>query len=309
MQTLFIQVDDGTEVFVRRWDKVQHPLGIVQIAHGMAEHSGRYHRFAEFLNEQGFIVVANDHRGHGKTGEKAGLMGYFAPEKGFDRVVDDLHFISQQLKRENPELPLFVFGHSMGSFLMRRYLQKYGEFVAGAILMGSGGDPGLAEKLGKFIALWQMRRRPTQPSPLLDTLSFGAFNKGIKRPRTRFDWLSRDEKEVQKYIEDPFCGMVCSAGFFFDLLTGMELIHDPKEIEGIPKDLPILVLSGEADPVGKYGRGVRQFVGQLKNHNINNIELKLYPEARHELLNELNKEEVMQDIAAWLKNHVQQGEG
>jgi len=149
--------------------------------------------------------------------------------------------------------------------------------------MGSGGDPGFAAKLGKLVARWQMRRDPTQPSPLLDTLSFGSFNKGIKAPRTKFDWLTRDPREVQKYMDDPFCGMVCSSGFFFDLLTGLQLIHDPQEIERIPKNIPLLVLSGEADPVGKYGRGVRQFVGQLKNHNINDIELKLYPEARHEL--------------------------
>ncbi|HBG10086.1 MAG: lysophospholipase [Limnochordia bacterium] len=304
MQTLFLKVDDGSEIFVRKWNEVQQPQGMVQIAHGMAEHSGRYHEFAKFLNAQGFLVAASDHRGHGKTGEKAGIRGYFAPENGFDRVVDDLHFLSQQLKAEHPELPLFLFGHSMGSFLTRRYLQRYCGTAAGAILMGSGGDPGFAAKLGKLVARWQMRRDPTQPSPLLDTLSFGSFNKGIKAPRTKFDWLTRDPREVQKYMDDPFCGMVCSSGFFFDLLTGLQLIHDPQEIERIPKNIPLLVLSGEADPVGKYGRGVRQFVGQLKNHNINDIELKLYPEARHELLNELNKTEVMQDVAVWLRSQV-----
>ncbi|HPT83446.1 MAG TPA: alpha/beta hydrolase [Limnochordia bacterium] len=297
----FLQVDDGSAIFVRTWDGVEKPRAIVQIAHGMAEHSGRYAPFAQFLNGQGYVVVASDHRGHGKTGEKAGVMGYFAPQNGFDRVVDDLRFISTTIQAQYPGLPLFLFGHSMGSFLIRRYLQKYGAQAAGAILMGSAGDPGAAAKLGKLVARWQMRRDPTKPSPLLDTLSFGAFNRGIKNPRTKFDWLSRDAAEVQKYMDDPFCGMVCSCGFFFDLLTGLELIHDPQEIEGIPKNIPLLVLSGAADPVGKYGQGVRQFVGQLKNHNITNIELKLYPEARHELLHELNRTEVMEDIAGWLK--------
>jgi alpha-beta hydrolase superfamily lysophospholipase len=296
----FVKVDDGTELFVREWKDVQSPRGILQIAHGMAEHSGRYQRFANFLNKQGFIVLANDHRGHGRTGEKAGQMGYFAPEHGFDRVVDDLHFLSNRIKEEYPELPLFLMGHSMGSFLARRYLQKYGDMLAGAILMGSAGDPGLAAKAGKFIAGLQMRKNPKAPSAVLDKLSFGAYNKGIKNPRTKFDWLSRDGQEVQKYLDDPHCGMVCSSGFFFDLLTGLQMIHDPKLIEGIPKNLPILVISGEADPVGKYGQGIRQFVGQMKNHNINNIDLKLYPEARHELLNEINRDEVMQDIAEWL---------
>ena len=301
VQTLFVKVDDGSEIFVRKWEHVSNPQGIVQIAHGMAEHSARYDRFARFLNEQGFFVIANDHRGHGKTGENAGVMGYLAPQDGFDRVVDDLHFLSMQIQAEHPRLPLFLFGHSMGSFLVRRYLQRYGPAVSGAILMGSGGDPGPAASLGKLIARWQMRRDPTKPSPLLDTLSFGAFNKGIKNPRTKFDWLSRDEREVQKYIDDPFCGIVCSSGFFFDLLTGLQLIHDPQEIERMPKDLPLLVLSGATDPVGKYGQGVHAFVNQLKRHGIQNIELKLYPQARHELLNELNKEEVMADIAVWLQ--------
>lgn len=301
MKQRFVQMDDGHQVFVRIWDQVPSPRGVVQIAHGMAEHGGRYERFARFLSDRGYVVLANDHRGHGKTGEKAGLMGYFARENGFDRVVDDLHFLTEQIKREYPNLPLFLFGHSMGSFLVRRYLQRYGREVAGAIIMGSGGDPGLAGKLGRFLARQLMRKDPTKPSPLLNKLSFGAFNKGIKNPRSEFDWLSRDAGEVQKYLDDPYCGFVCSSGFFYDLLTGMELIHSDRKIERIPKDLPLLVLSGTGDPVGKYGEGIRQFVGQLKNHNINRIELKLYPEARHELLNELNKEEVMEDIAAWLR--------
>ena len=304
METLFVQVDDGTEIFVRKWAEVENPQGVVQIAHGMAEHSGRYGGLASFLNKRGFIAVASDHRGHGQTGEKAGLMGYFAPERGFDRVVDDLHFISTKTKEERQGLPLFLFGHSMGSFFVRRYLQRYGQAVTGAIIMGSAGDPGFAARLGKLIARWQMRRDPTKPSAFLDKLSFGAYNKRIENPRTKFDWLSRDVREVQKYMDDPHCGMVCSSGFFFDLLTGLQLIHDPQEIAGMPKELPLLVLSGEADPVGGYGRGVRQFVGLLKNHGITNIELKLYPEARHELLNELNKDQVMEDIAKWLRIQV-----
>lgn len=301
MESFFLKMDDGAELFLRSWEKVAEPKGVVLIAHGMAEHGGRYARFAQFLNERCFLCAASDHRGHGKTGEKAGLMGYFAKQDGFDRVADDLHAIYTHYRERYPELPIFFFGHSMGSFLVRRYLQKYGETLQGAILMGSGGDPGFAAKVGKLIARIQMRRRATAPSKLLDSLSFGAFNKGIKNPRTKFDWLSRDAQEVQKYLSDPHCGFACSASFFFDLFTGLELIHDPKLIGQIPKELPLLVVSGEADPVGGYGRGVRQFVGQLKNHGLKSIELKLYPGARHELLNEINRREVMEDIANWLQ--------
>lgn len=301
MESFFLKMDDGAELFLRSWEQAAHPQGVSLIAHGMAEHGGRYGRFAQFLNERGFICAAGDHRGHGKTGEKAGLMGFFAEQDGFDRVVDDLHAIYHLFREKYPELPIFFLGHSMGSFLVRRYLQKYGATLQGAVLMGSGGDPGFAAKLGKLIARIQMKRGAAAPSKLLDSLSFGAFNKGIKNPRTKFDWLSRDAQEVQKYLDDPHCGFACSASFFFDLFTGLELIHDPKHIEEIPKEIPLLVVSGEADPVGGYGRGVRQFVGQLKNHGLNNIELKLYPGARHELLNELNRREVMEDIAKWLE--------
>ena len=304
-ETLFLNMDDGAENYIRRWAQVEKPQGVVQIAHGMAEHSARYDRFARFCNELDFIVVANDHRGHGQTGEKAGVVGYFAEENGFDRVVDDLYDIHRWLKKEYPQLPMFLMGHSMGSFLARRYLQKYGQTIQGAILMGSGGHPGFALKVGRFIARRQMRKDPTRPSKLLDKMSFGSYNRGVKNPETKFDWLSRDTREVQKYIEDPYCGMVCSSGFFYDLFTGLEQIHDPALITQVPKDLPILVVSGEADPVGSYGAGIAQFVGQLKAQGMDNVETKLYEGARHELLNEINKEEVMEDLGRWLKAQAQ----
>lgn len=303
-KTFFLKMDDSVEVFVRQWARVENPQGVLQIAHGMAEHSGRYARFASYLNGLGFVVVASDHRGHGQTAEKAGLMGYFAKEDGFDRVVDDLYTITRWIQGQFPKRPVILMGHSMGSFLARRYLQKYGRTLAGAILMGSSGDPGVAGKLGRQIALWQMREDPTLPSTILDRLAFGSFNKGIKSPQTKFDWLSRDPKEVQKYLDDPHCGMVCSSGLFHDLFTGLAKIHDPGQLTSIPKDLPLYVVSGGADPVGKNGSGVRRFVNQLKKQGITNIETKLYPEARHELLNETNREEVMQDLGRWLADRI-----
>jgi alpha-beta hydrolase superfamily lysophospholipase len=299
-ESLFLTMDDGMEIFVRTWTKVKRPRAVLQIAHGMVEHSARYATFAEFCNNQGIVVVANDHRGHGKTGERSGVMGYFAPQDGFDRVVDDLYSVHTWLTQEYPELPHFLMGHSLGSFLTRRYLQKYGASIDGAILMGSGGKPGFALKLAKLVVRWQMRRDPTRPSKILDKMAFGPYNRGIKHAKTKFDWLSRDDGEVQKYIEDPYCGMVASAGLFFDLFTGLEMIHEPALIQAIPKDIPILVVSGDADPVGGYGSGVAQFVGQLKKHGVKNVQMKLYPEARHELLKEVNKQEVMEDILNWL---------
>jgi len=302
--TFFLNMDDGASIFVRTWANVETPRGVLQIAHGMAEHSARYEPFARICNEQGFIVVANDHRGHGQTGEKSGVMGYFAARDGFERVVDDLHAIHTWTEEKYPGLPVFLMGHSMGSFLARRYLQKYGDSIDGAILMGSGGDPGFAVRLGKFVARMQMRKDPTKPSKLLDKMAFGTYNRNIKDARTKFDWLSRDDYEVQKYIEDPYCGIVCSSGFFYDLFTGLQTIHDPALIHHIPKAIPLLVVSGDADPVGGYGRGVAEFVGQLKKYGISNIVMKLYPGARHELLNEINKAEVVEDITKWLEERV-----
>ncbi len=307
-ETIFLTMDDGVDIFVRIWDKVDPQTGgihgVVQVAHGMAEHSARYGDFARFCNEQGFIVVANDHRGHGRTGEKSGVMGYFAEKDGFDRVVADLLAVHTWIDEKYPDIPKFLMGHSMGSFLARRYLQEYGDTINGAILMGSGGDPGFAAKVGKLVARLQMGRNPARPSNLLDKMAFGGYNRGIKDPQTKFDWLSRDNREVKKYIDDPHCGMVCSAGFFFDLFTGLKAIHDPALIHHIPKDIPIFVVSGDADPVGAYGRGIAEFVGQLKKYGVTNIEIKLYPGARHELLHETNKLKVMEDLAKWLQGIV-----
>ncbi|MFY9494549.1 MAG: alpha/beta hydrolase [Limnochordia bacterium] len=303
-RTFFFEADDQVEIFVRQWAKVDNPRAVLQIAHGMAEHSARYARFARACNEQGIIVVANDHRGHGHTGERAGVLGYFSPDNGFDRVVDDLHLLNQWLGAQYPDLPIFLLGHSMGSFLARRYIQKYASTIRGVILMGSGGDPGFAVKIAKFIALQQMKKDPTKPSPLLHKLTLGGYNRSVKNPRTSFDWLTRDHAEVDKYIADPFCGFMCSSGFYYDLFTGLELIHAPDEIKGVPPDLPILVVSGEADPVGANGKGIRQFVKLYEECGLKRIKTILYQEARHELLNETNREEAIRDIFAWLEEQL-----
>lgn len=303
-ETFLLTMNDGIDIFVRAWTRVQDPRGILQIAHGMAEHSARYNDFAKTCNEQGFIVIANDHRGHGETGERQGLLGYFSEKDGFERVVDDLYAIHTWLREKYPALPRFLLGHSMGSFVTRRYLQKYGTSIDGAILMGSGGNPGLALHIGGFIARLQMKHNPTKPSKLLDKMAFGTYNRGIKDAKTKFDWLSRDEIIVQKYLDDPHCGFVCSAGFFLDLFTGLKLIHDPVLIADIPQQIPILVVSGDRDPVGAYGKGIAEFVGQLKKYGVANITTKMYPGARHELLNETNRDDIIYDLVHWLQEQV-----
>lgn len=300
--TSFMKMQDGAEIFVRKWFGVEKPKGVLFIAHGMAEHSKRYDAFARFCNDLDLLVIANDHRGHGRTGEKAQLMGYFAPQDGFERAVDDLYEIILSVKAELPRLPVFIMGHSMGSFLVRRYVQRYGDTVQAAIFMGSAGKPGPELQIAKLIARLQMIKSPTKPSKLLDKMSFGGYNKAFKNTKTAFDWLSRDEAEVQKYIEDPQCGFVCSSGFFYDLFYGLEIIHKSAEIDKMPKELPLLVINGGSDPVG--GSGVKTFVEQLKKHGVERVTSILYPGARHEILNETNRTEVMEDVGAWLLKHV-----
>lgn len=298
---LFLTMDDRAEIYVRLWEDVKNPRAVLQLAHGMAEHIERYDRFGQACNKEGIICIGNDHRGHGRTGERSGIMGYFTPQEGFERVVDDLHTLNRWIQKQYPNLPIFLLGHSMGSLLARRYLQKYGESIAGAILIGSSGNPGLAADLGKFIAKLQMSKDPTAPSPLLDRIAFKGYNKGIINPQTKFDWLSTDPHEVKLYEQDAFCGQIFSSGFFYDLFTGLQRIHSADLIEKIPKDLPLLILSGKEDPVGKKGKGVRQFTAQYKRHGIMDLEMILYPNLRHELLNEMGREKVTSDICRWLK--------
>lgn len=298
----WLKMQDEEEVHVKKWiiNSVQ-PKAILQISHGMAEHIERYDEFAKYLVQKQVFVYGNDHRGHGKTGEKAGLYGYFAEEDGFECVVNDLNKVNQRIQEEYPNVPLYLFGHSMGSFIVRRYIQKYPSSIKGVIISGTAGSPGLAGKIGKQIAKWEIRKNGAKtPSPLLDRLSFGSFNKGIVNPRTKFDWLSCDQEQVEKYIDDPFCGFLCSAGYFYDLFTGLEKIHDEELIQHIPKELPMFIFSGDKDPVGGMSKGVRKVFKQYKQNGLRNIEATFYSGGRHEMLNEINRYDVYHEVYQWL---------
>jgi len=298
-------MNDGAEVYVKKWfDETKQPKAIVQLAHGMAEHIERYDAFAQFLVENDIFVYGNDHRGHGKTGEKAGIHGYFADVNGFERVVEDLFEISQSIRSDYANVPLFLMGHSMGSFLARRYIQKYSDLIHGVILSGTGGNPGLAGKIGKYIAKRQMKRFGSKtPSDTLNKLIFGSYNKGFES-NTGFEWLTRDQVEVHKYMNDPYCGFVCTSGFFYDLMNGLEVIHLDSEIQRIRKDLPMLIFSGDQDPVGAKTKGLVKTIQQYKNNGITNIDYTFYPEGRHEMLNELNRDEVYKDVLNWIQQQI-----
>ncbi|GCD13086.1 alpha/beta hydrolase [Clostridium tagluense] len=290
------------EIFVYKWlpDENIQVKGVVQIAHGMAETAARYEGFARALTNEGFIVYANDHRGHGKTSGQISKLGDLG-EDGFNSMVENMHQLNERIKEENHNLPIFLFGHSMGSFLTQRYICLYGGGLKGAIVSGSCGKQGITVDIARLIAKREIKKiGRAGKSNKLDELSFGSYNNSFKPNRTAFDWLSRDKKQVDKYIDDPFCGTVFTAGFFYDFLGGLKSIADPREIENVPKDLPIYIFSGDKDPVGKNGKGVLKLVKTYKEHGMVDLTYKLYKDGRHEMLNEINREEVIADVIKWL---------
>lgn len=275
---------------------------MVQVSHGMAEHSARYDRFARALTAVGYAVYANDHRGHGITTVDADV-GYFADTDGWDTVVADLAVVGAHARAEHPDIPMVLFGHSMGSTLARTYVTRHPDDVDALILSGVAGDPGVPGKVGLGIARLEARIRGRRHvSPLMNSLVFGRFNAAFKPARTDFDWLSRDPAEVDKYVDDPRCGAVFTSGFYSDMLGGLAALRHDDIIRLMPHDLPVLLISGEMDPVGgKASTGVKSVAAQLRRVGVHDVTLTIYPGSRHELLNETNRDEVTADVISWLQ--------
>lgn len=298
---------DDTDIFVYKWFPEENIVvkGIVQIAHGMAETAARYERFAEVLTKKGYVVFANDHRGHGKTAGELKNVGYLAESNGFTWLVNDMHQLSEIIKKEYPDLPLFLFGHSMGSFATQIYLMKFGKELKGAVISGSNGSQKLLHNIGFMVAKGEVKKHGRKvPSPKLNNLSFGSFNNAFKPSRTDFDWLSSDEAEVDKYIADPYCGGIFTTGFFYDFLLGLKEIDNTNNVSKVPTELPIFIFSGEKDPVGGAGKGVKKLYDTYKKYGIKDVSMKLYPGGRHEMLNEVNREVVMENVVKWLDKHI-----
>jgi alpha-beta hydrolase superfamily lysophospholipase len=295
------QADDGKPIFVYRWlpDEGTKTVGTVHVAHGMGEHAARYARFAEALTARGFAVYANDHRGHGKTGEDE--LGY-AGKDGFRRIAADLIALIAHEKAEQKGLPFFAFGHSMGSFLTQEVLIQAGGSLAGAILSASSGKPNLLAQAGRVVARAERARLGARErSSLLTKLSFDAFNKAFAPNRTAFDWLSRDEHEVDKYVADPLCGFPVSTQLWVDLLDGTASIAKVERQARVPKELPILIIAGSEDPVSDRTKNLRPLVTAYQQAGIRDVTHTFYAGGRHELLNETNRDEVTSDIIGWLE--------
>lgn len=299
-----IQSTDGTVIQAYRWkDTNKEVIAAIQIAHGMAEHSLRYEPFIAFLTAHGFIVYANDHRGHGKSISDETSKGYFAKRNGFEKVVEDTYLLTNIIKKENENIPLFLFGHSMGSLIFRRYIQRYNKAnIAGVILSGTAGNPGFIGKVGLILAKFErLIKGHKKSSPLMDKLIFGDHNKRFQPVRTKHDFLTRDETVVDAYVADDNCGFICTTSFYVDLLEGTIKIHRNEEITKIDKQLPIFLLAGDDDPVGDYGEGVQAVYEQYLQNGLQQVSIKLYEQGRHEMLNELNKMEVYTDILNWIE--------
>ena len=300
--------EEQVRVYAYRWlpDPEISVKGIVQIAHGMAEGAHRYERVANYLTDRGYIVYAHDHRGHGRTAKDLDDIGILAEKEGFKCLVKDLYSLTQLIKKENAQLPLFLLSHSMGSFVAQAYIMRYGKELDGVILSGTNGKQGFILDIGLWVAKQQVKKKGRNAkSPEMDKLIFGTYNKQFKPNRTSFDWLSRDEKEVDKYIEDPYCGSVFTAGFFEDFLTGLKYVGSLENKKTIPLDLPIYIFAGDKDPVGRNGKGIYDLVKDYEKVGIKNVTYKLYPEGRHEMFNEINRKEVMEDVVKWLDSLIE----
>jgi alpha-beta hydrolase superfamily lysophospholipase len=295
------RADDGQSLLGRRWLPDGPPRAIVQIAHGLAEHSARYARIAGALNAAGYAVYANDHRGHGPKAAPADL-GHFADEGGWDKVVGDLWTLNRRIAAEQPGTPIIFLGHSLGSFLGRSFIAEHSDALAGAALSGSNGKPPPIATLGRLIARAErLRLGKRGKSQLIFQMWFGDYNKPFKPARTAFDWLSRDARQVDAYVADPLCGFPFTTQLAIDVLDALSYVTGRESLAPIRKDMPLYVFSGERDPVGANIQGL---IGDLKAAGLTRLTTRIYPDARHETLNETNRDEVTRDLVAWLDGAV-----
>ena len=302
----FISSNNVNRIHVMLWLPEGEVKCILQISHGMVEHIGRYAAFAKYLNRFGILVVGNDHLGHGKSVASDDDLGYFGEGDASKNLVRDLHTVTSNMKKRYPNIPYFIMGHSMGSFLVRRYIMTYGDDVDGAILMGTGDPKPAAIAAGKALVKGLVKAQGEHyRSTVVNKVMFGLYNSRIENKRTEKDWLTRDNAEVDKYLSDKKCNFIFTLNGDMTLLDTLTYIQNDRHIEKIPKDLPIYMVSGLSDPVGDYGDGVLHVFDHLKASGVSDVEIKLYDGCRHELLNETNKYEVFKDIKDWINEQQQ----
>ncbi len=295
---------DGHKMPVYGWLPVTTPVAVVHIAHGMAEYAQRYESIATYFASQNIAVYAHDQRGHGKAVSAIKELG-ITESDWFYKQVDDIDLCISHHKQNHPGKKVFLLGHSMGSFLAQRYFQLYGNGIDGLILSASNGKQDPLMGTGIFIAWLQMQLFGNRyKSHLIDTLSFGQFNKKFKPNRTAADWLSRDEKQVDKYVADELCGFVCTASFYYYFFKGIRDTFNKNNIQKIPSHIPVYAFAGDKDPVGLEGKGFLKLIENWNAAGLKDISYHLYKDGRHEMMNDINREEVIENVIAFITKHV-----
>ena len=298
----YIPSSDGkSQIRVRICTPDGDVRGVVQIAHGIAEHVERYDDFMTFLASNGFAVAANDHLGHGKSVSDPTARGAFCEEDGWFKVVEDMASVHDLMVKEYSNVPYINFGHSMGSFLTRTYIIKYPQNYDLVILSGTGNQSSALINAGHLIADLTVKTKGYySDGTTLNNVAFGSYCKKIENPRTAYDWLSVNAENVDRYIKDEMCGFVCAAGLYRDMMSGLKFITKKSNLEKMDKTKPVYFMSGEDDPVGDYGKGVEKAYKNFCGVGCQDVTIRLYPNGRHEMLNEDNREQVYNDILTWI---------
>lgn len=297
--------DRVTQIHAMQWIPDQKCTGILQIVHGMQEFIERYDAFARYLCSCGIMVVGNDHLGHGSSVRSDEYYGYFADKNPNRVVLSDIRYLHRQIQEANPNVPYLMLGHSMGSFLVRQYLCMHGSRLDGAIIMGTGWHSKEETALGKALcSLIAKRKGWMYRSPMITKMAMGSYNNRFEPARTKFDWLTRDEDIVDAYRHDKRTQFTFTLNGYYMLFTSLHYLTQSVNLRRMPKDLPVLFISGEMDPVGNFGLGVRSAMASFRTMGMRNVECILYPNDRHEVLNELNRQEVYEDIFDWMEKNV-----
>lgn len=302
----FPSKDGNTEIHTIEWKPEGEVRAVLQICHGMVEYIKRYDEFARFLCEKGYYVVGNDHLGHGKSVQSKSEYGFFDKKYGNACVLGDIHTLRQRTAKKHPDVPYFMLGHSMGSSLLRQYIQMYGNGLDGVVLMGVVTDHSRASLLfvKRLCRLMAAVRGWHYRSKMVDELVTGSFNKKFKPARTRADWITSDRDRLDAYVADPMCSFMFTVNAYYSMMAGMLGMQRKENISMIPKILPILFVSGAEDPVGDFGKGVRKVYEKYCAAGIQDTALRLYTGDRHEILNETDRQQVYEDLYQWFEGKV-----
>ncbi len=295
--------DRESTIHAIKWIPEGQPVAILQIIHGMQEFIDRYDEYARFLAEKGILVMGNDHLGHGGSVSGNGTYGFFCKEDPATVLVRDAHRLKKMVQEEYPGVPVFILGHSFGSFVAREYITRYGTGIQGAIIQGTAYMPtGTVNSLSSLVGFMQVIMGTKYRSTMINNMAFKGYLKKIPNPRTKFDWLSHNEESIDKYIANPADNFVFTLNGFGTMAELLKRVQDVGKMDDIPKKLPVLITAGKEDPVGDYGEAPAKLFSIYKNQlQMTNVELKLYDGMRHELQQEIGREQVFEDQYQWLK--------